>query len=219
MDLSMTFDELQKTWQKDAAGTKLTIDSNLLLQEVKRNKEHFESAIFWRDVREVAAGTLAILGFLGFAVFFFYRGFTLVALGSAVAALFVLWVVLFFIADRIVQRKRRPSRDKSLIACIEDSLRQLNHQIWLLKNVFWWYLLPPGIGVLILTGSIAWQTWQRHAAGKPMLIAILENLAFVALVFWVAYLLNQRAVRKDLMPRKVELESLLKNLSNDNKAT
>jgi hypothetical protein len=212
----MTFDELQKTWQKDTSISKLTIDSDLLLREVKRNKEHFESTIFWRDVREVAAGTFAILGFLGFAVFFFYRGLTLVALGSAVAALFVLWVVLFFIADRVVQRKRRPSQDKSLIACIEDSLRQLNHQIWLLKNVFWWYLLPPGIGVLVLVGSIA---WQRHAAGKPVLIAILENLAFVALVFWGVYLLNRRAVRKDLMPRKVELESLLKTLTNDNEVT
>jgi hypothetical protein len=216
MDLSMTFDELQKTWQKDAAGTKLTIDSNLLLQEVKRNKDFFESAIFWRDVREVAAGTLAILGFLGFAVFFFYCGFTLVALGSAVAALFTLWVVLFFIVDRIVQRKRRPSQDKSLTACIEDSLRQFNHQIWLLKNVFWWYLLPPGIGVLVLAGSIA---WQGHTAGKPMLIKLLEYLTFVALVFWGVYLLNRRAVRKDLMPRRQELESLLKMLTNDNKVT
>lgn len=215
----MTFNELQKTWQKDTSSTKLAVDPDLLLREVKRNKEHFESAIFWRDVREVAAGTLAILGLLGFAVFFFYRGLTLVALGSAVAALFALWVVLFFIVDRTIQRKRGPSRDKSLIACIDDSLRQLNHQIWLLKNVFWWYLLPPGIGVLVLYGSIAWQTWQRHAAGKPVLIALLEYLTFVAFVFWGVYLLNQRAVRKDLMPRKVELESLLKNLSSDSKVT
>jgi hypothetical protein len=212
----MTFDELQKTWQKDAAGTKLTIDSDLLFQEVKRNKEHFESAIFWRDVREIAAGIFVILAFLGFAVFFFYRDLTLVALGQALAAMFALMVVLFFIADRIIQRKRRPSRDKSLTMCIEDSLRQLNHQIWLLKNVFWWYLLPPGVGVVISFGTVA---WQRHAAGKPALIAMLEYLIFVALVFWGVYLLNQRAVRKGLVPRKQELESLLKMLTNDDKIT
>jgi hypothetical protein len=216
MGLSMTFNELQKTWQKDTSSSKLTIDSNLLLQEVKRNKEFFESAIFWRDVREVAAGTFAILGLLGFAVFFFYRALMLAALGSTVAALFALWVVLFFIFDRTIQRKRHPSRDKSLTACIEDSLAQVNHQIWLLKNVLWWYLLPPGIGIVICFGFFA---WQGHIAGKPVLIAILKNLAFIALIFWGVYLLNRRAVRKDLMPRKQELESLLKNLSNDNKVT
>jgi hypothetical protein len=215
----MTFDELQKTWQKDTAGTKLTIDSSLLLQEVKRNKEHFEAAIFERDVLDVAAGIFLILASLGFAVFFFYRGLTLVALGSAVMVLFALWVALFIIADRIIQRKRHLSRDKSLIACIEDSLRQLNHQIWLLKNVFWWNLLPPGIGMLVLFGFIAWQTRQRHTPGKPILIAILEVLAFAAPVFWIAYLLNRRTVQKDLLPRRVELESLLKTLTNDNKAT
>jgi hypothetical protein len=215
----MTFNELQKTWQRDTSSSKLTIDSDMLLREVRRNKEAFESTIFWRDVLEVAAGTFAILASLGFAVFFFYRGITLVALGSAVAGLFMLWVALFFIADRIIQRKRRPNRDESLTMCIEDSLRQVNHQIWLLKNVFWWYLLPPGIGVLVLIGSIAWQIWQIHVVVKLMLMTLMTILAFVAFVFWVAYLLNQRAVRKDLMPRKQELESLLNSLTNDSKMT
>ncbi len=212
----MTFDELQKTWQSQESSFKLRIDSDVLFKEVRRNKKHFESAVFWRDVREIAAGTFAILGFLGFSVFFFYRGLTLVALGSVLAALFVLWVVLFFIADRVVQRKRHPSRDKSLTACIEDSLAQVNHQIWLLKNVFWWYLLPPGIGVVILSGTMV---WQIYAVVKPVLIELLENLTLVALVFWGVYLLNQRAVRKDLMPRKVELESLLNSLSNSSRTT
>jgi hypothetical protein len=125
-------------------------------------------------------------------------------------------VVLFFIFDRAVQRKKHPSRDKSLTTCIEDSLTQVNHQIWLLKNVLWWYLLPPGIGIIICFGFFA---WQLHVAGKPVLIGLLGRSSFVGLVFLGVYLLNQRAVRKDLMPRKQELESLLKTLSDDNKVT
>ena len=63
----MTFDELQKTWQSQQENYKLKIDSNLVLKEVKRNKKHFESAIFWRDVREVG---IAIPG----CIFFLYIG-------------------------------------------------------------------------------------------------------------------------------------------------
>jgi hypothetical protein len=212
----MTFNELQKNyWQKDTAGSKLTIDSDMLLQEVRRSKELFESVILSRDIREVAAGIFAVLCCLGFAFFFFYHGLNVVAWVLALTTLFDLWVVAFFIVDRIVQRKRCPSRGESLTACIEDSLTQVRHQIWLLKNVFWWYLLPPGIGMVIFFGTVY---WQIHSVGKSALIQLFINLALVALVFWGVYWLNQYAVRKDLKPRKDELESLLKNLANGDNA-
>ena len=52
----MTFDELQKKWTSQQTGSKIAIDTDLLLKEVKRNKEQFESTIFWRDAREIGAG-------------------------------------------------------------------------------------------------------------------------------------------------------------------
>ncbi len=65
----MTFNELQKNyWQKDAAASKLTIDSDMLIREVKRNKDAFESTIFWRDFREVAVGLIMVGVFLYGAV-------------------------------------------------------------------------------------------------------------------------------------------------------
>ena len=61
----MTFNELQKNyWQKDAAASKLIIDSDMLIREVKRNKDAFESSIFWRDFREVAVSIIMVGVFL-----------------------------------------------------------------------------------------------------------------------------------------------------------
>jgi len=37
---------------------------------------------------------------------------------------------------------------------------------------------------------------------------------FCVLLFWGVYLLNQRAVRKELNPRKEELEQLLNSLKD-----
>ena len=141
----MTFDELQKTWQSQRASFKLTIDSDLLLREVKRNKRFFESAIFWRDVREVGVAFIMFL-------FFLYFGLKMKIWSLHATALLTLSVGVFMVVDRIVQKRKRPEPAGTLMGCIESSLAQVVHQIWLLKNVLWWYLLPLGVGIGIIVG-------------------------------------------------------------------
>ena len=209
----MTFNELQKTWQKNEGFSKLTIDSDLFLREVKRNRESFASIILSRDVLEILVGILVILFIWSFAGFLFYQGLTLVAWASLLMSTFFLWVILFFIIDRAIQRKKRAASCETLIEYAKDSLAQVNHQIWLLKNVFWWYLLPPVIGLVIFFSACAWQTIPCH--GKISLIRLFLRLTLVAIVSFGVYCLNQWAVRKDLNPRKNELESLLKALTGN----
>jgi hypothetical protein len=211
----MTFDELQKTWQKDAASSKLTIDSDILLREVRRNKEAFESTIFWRDFREVAVAVIMVGVFLYDA---FKRAENMwIASSFVILAITCLYVAAFFIVDRHLQRKKGPGHTESLLACIESSLMQVNHQIWLLRNVFWWYLLPPGAGVAMVLIAINCHLFNVLPA-KLVLSECLVITLIVVLVFWGVYRLNQSAVRKDLKPRRDELESLLKNLANGDNA-
>ena len=200
----MTFDELQKTWQSQQTSFKLTIDSDLLLREVKRNKRFFESAIFWRDVREVG------VAFLMFP-FFLYFGLKMKIWSLHATALLTLSVGVFMVVDRIIQKRKRPELTGALMGYIENSLAQVVHQIWLLKNVLWWYLLPPSIGIAIFIGHLAWLI--RDLPGRG-LIFLSVYCVFCVLLFWGVYLLNQRAVRKELNPRKEELEQLLNSLKN-----
>ncbi|MHC4476870.1 MAG: hypothetical protein ACYTEL_14580 [Planctomycetota bacterium] len=199
----MTFDQLQKTWQSQQTGFQLTIDSDMLLREVKRNKNHFESVVFWRDVREVG---IAFAMFL----FFVYAGVGSSAWPLLVLALLVLFVGVFLLADRIVQKRRMPNRSRSLTSCIEGSLQQVKHQVWLLKNVFWWYLLPPGVGIAVFVSYSAWDA-RDHLGWFTFDIACM--IVFTLFVWWV-WRLNQKAVRKELLPRKQELEKLLNALKN-----
>ena len=154
----MNFDELQKKWQSQQGGFKLRIDADVLLKEVQRNKESFESSIFWRDVRE-AGGSLVM------AVFFLYQGIKGNSWSLCLPGLACIFVGVFMIADRIIQKKKQPKPGDSLTDCIEISLAQVQHQIWLLKNVLWWYLLPFGIGIAVFGGDVAWQVRNDSGTG------------------------------------------------------
>ena len=199
----MTFDELQEKWQSQQRGFTLTIDSDMLLKEIKRNKKYFESVVYSRDIREAG---VAIAMFL----FFGYVGLQDNFWPSLLLALLVLFIAVFLIADRIVQKRKRPKTSQSLSGCIQASLHEVNHQIWLLKNVFWWYLLPPFAGMAIFVGYVAWDA--RDHLGWFMFD--ITSMVAVILLVWFIYRLNQKAVREDLFPLKQELEDLLSSLED-----
>jgi len=202
----MNFDELQKKWQSQPSGFKLRIDADAFLKEVQRNKESFESSIFWRDVRE-AGGSLVL------SVFFFHQSIKLSSWSLSLPGAACVFVGVFMIVDRLIQKKKYPKANDSLVNCIEISSAQVQHQIWLLKNVFWWYLLPFALGIAIFWVDVAWRV--RNAPGTGV-----RSIAgwFVGLIvlYTGIYYLNQWTVRKYLIPRKQELEQLRNSLQNDN---
>jgi len=206
----MKFDDLQKAWKNQPADMRITIDPALLLQEVKRNKRDFEITIFWRDFREVAIAVVL-------AVFFFYFGLH-GGWPPFLLAVMCLFVAGYLVCDRIRQRRKRRDIPDTLRGTIESSMQQVKHQIWLLKNVFWWYLLPFSIGLAALVGSAYWDTvrdYDPDYAPKTLLFLGIYA-AFVVLLYWGIYHLNQWGVRKELLPRKRELENLLETLTEDN---
>ena len=120
-----------------------------------------------------------------------------------------LWVAGFHLADRIHQKRRQPKPDNTLRECIESSLAQIEHQIWLLLNVFWWNVLPFGAVTAVYFAQRAWLA-RNH--GLTALSHWGEVAAVAVLILWGVYWLNQFAVRKGLEPRRRELETLLASL-------
>ena len=54
----------------------------------------------------------------------------------------MLGIAGFMLADRVRHKRRPPVPSEPLRQCVESSLAEVEHQIWLLRNVLWWYLLP-----------------------------------------------------------------------------
>jgi len=201
----MNFEDLQKAWQSQDASAKITINADVLLKEVRRNERQFRATIFCRDVREVGVCALMAVGFLGWGI---HRQWWSLYLLSFCC----IFVGAFFLLDRRTQRRKQPAKSDSLQACIENSLFEVNHQIWLLKNVFWWYLLPILIG---LGAFSAQMLWADREVGLAKVIArggifILTYGFTYGFVYWI----NQRAVRVQLTPRRQELETLLASLTS-----
>ena len=202
----MTFDELQKTWQSQQVVPKLVIDPDLLLKEIKRNKKCFESAILRRDVGEIGCAVLLIGVFL-------YFGIKDNLWPMWLLALLCLWVGVFMVTDRIVQKRKQPCLSDSLFDCVKSSLAQINHQVWLLRNVLWWYLLPLGAGLVIWFSYCGISVINENDdLSLGFLLFILTCIIGTILLYWGIYLLNQSAIRKQLTPRKHELEELLISL-------
>ncbi|HUI08351.1 MAG TPA: hypothetical protein VL486_15225 [Verrucomicrobiae bacterium] len=200
----MNPDELKELWHDQLAGRRLTLDAGIVLRQIEQSKRDFEATMFWRDVREVGAALLA-------AAFFLWFGIKDGIWPLLVAAALTAGVGVFMVVDRYLQRRRRPPYSDPLLACAEESLAQIDHQIWLLKNVFWWCLLPLGLGCVLFWGQ---SSWTLLKAG----LWRLKDLEFpvgCVLLYWGVYHLNQYAVKKAFEPRRQETEALLQNLKSN----
>jgi len=202
----MNPDNFQQAWQTQASNTRLAINTDLLLQEVRRNQRHFATIIFWRDVREVGTGLVLI-------PVWFYMGAKLALPWTwylNVPAL--LWIAGFMLADRRRHKQQPPEPGESLRQRAESSLAQVEHQIWLLRNVFWWYLLPPGLSMLAFFCQVGWNV-RAEGWRAAVFTAVLIGVATIIMagVYW----LNQYAVRTELEPRRLELKALLASLQDE----
>lgn len=163
--------------------------------------------IFVRDFRELAVILLLL-------PLWFYMGYRLSLPWSWYLSVPAMIGVGGFI---LVDRKRHPQKPsepgKPLLENVKESLTQVEHQIWLLRNVFWWYLLPFIIPILAFFADVAWSLRFAGWLEALLFFVILSGSVFAMYSF--IYYMNQRAVRVALEPRREELLTLLASLGDE----
>ncbi|MEM9657630.1 MAG: hypothetical protein AAF961_04640 [Planctomycetota bacterium] len=205
----MSPDDFQQAWRAQAARTRVTIDAALLLEEVQRDQRAFRAMILGRDSVEILVALVMIpvwfyLGALISLPWTWYLG---------VPAL--LWMAGFMLVFRLRHPQRASRPDDSLLECVKNSLRQVENQIWLLRNVLWWYLLPPGVALTVFFVHVAWQGAVATDDWLSGLGAATFLCGFVSALYYWIYRLNQRAVDSQLEPKRQELLMLVANLGED----
>ena len=201
----MNPDDLKQAWLAQTPQPRLTIDADLLLKEVRRNQRSFTATIFWRDVQEVGVCLVMV------PVWFYLGAEYSLPWTWYLTVPAMLWIAGFMLVDGMRHKRQLPEPGEAISQRVESCLAQVEHQIWLLRNVFWWYLLPPGLTILAFFGQVA---WQARSGGWRVALAIMGMVAVEVIVFAGVYWLNQKAVRSKLAPRRQELQALLASLKD-----
>jgi uncharacterized integral membrane protein len=98
---------------------------------------------------------------------------------------------------------------RTITSRVLSCIAEVEHQVRLLRSVFWWYLLPFLIAFSVAYSHASWTL--RHLPWTHQVPGIL-SFAGAILVFGLIYWLNRYAVRRYLLPRQAELRELLENL-------
>jgi CubicO group peptidase (beta-lactamase class C family) len=202
----MELDKYQQAWKSDAAQMQVKIDADLLAKAVRESHRGFQSTINWRDCREVGVALLLL-------PYWFYKGLTMSLPWTwwlSVPGL--LWVAGYILMDRKRHPQRPSEPGKPMLFYAKEALTQVEHQIWLLRNVFWWYLLPLCIPMMAFFIHVSWilsSSWWDFS------VAVAFWCLFALVIDGGIYWLNQYAVRKDLEPRRQDLAKLVASLESE----
>ena len=190
----MNDEALKKLWQEQSFRSLPALPDEAHITAMKTRMKRFDKTISWRDYGEVAA-CIFIIVFFGWNLTF--RGHSLLTQAGCVvliaSAIFIIWKL---IASKLRLPKAEPNAP--IFDAVKVELQKVENQIGLLKSVAWWYLLPLFVGVMLV-----------YWGGPGSIPSKLGYFAIVLVLYAFIYWLNQFAVKKNLLPLKRELASLL----------
>jgi len=203
----MNWSDYEAVWKRQPLPTGVNADIVEIKStfETKRRKLH--ATLLVRDYSEAGAGLVV-------ATVFGWQWWVLGAAGwpISIALLLVLFVSGVFVRERWRVRRCRLGGGASLVEKVSADLSELRHQRHLLLNVGVWYLAPLGIAVVIVLGSISHSRPAWDPVRSPLFLG--GYGLFCLSLFFFVWIMNRRAVRKQLEPRIAELEKLLRELQS-----
>lgn len=205
----MVPDNYQQAWQAQASQTRVTVDADLLLKELQRNERAFRATIFFRDFREIVTALIMI------PVWFYLGAKTSSPWTWYLTVPALLWIIGFFVVDRRRHPQKPSAPGEPLLATVKESLTHVEHQIWLLRNVFWWYLLPLTISIQTFFAHVAWRSANNWPEAIGALAFATPMFFFLAALYGFIDHVNQLAVRSHLGPRRQELLALSASLGDE----
>jgi hypothetical protein len=173
-----------------------------MVEEARDSHQLFQRMIVWRDVREVGVELIMIPVFLYFAS----RPGALWTSYLPVGAL--VFVAGFMVIDRLLRRRTAPPPGSTVAESLAGAVRDVEHQIWLLRNVMWWYIGP-------LMGSLLADSIYERILGKTDTITFVIVLAVIFFVGRWVWKINQQAVQRSLEPRRAELQAVLDQMRDE----
>jgi len=129
-----------------------------------------------------------------------------------IALMLIFSVCLVFVRERFRIRRMQLGPEASMLAKLEAYLTELRHQRQLVLSMWKWSLAPLYLAILIIGSTIRQSRPTWDISHDPIFIVGFWTMN--AFLFWFAWEINRRAVRKQIEPRIEELEKLRHDLTS-----
>ncbi len=214
----MDLDDYKDVWQGLDDSVKSGVEADAVVATCRKRVKRFRVGLLVSDILEIGVGLVMVWVWLSPFNKVFSGHELLMSLGAGA----IFFVCVFLAVARVLRhlRERRP-----FVSVSDGLLRQLyavNQRIWLLRNLIWWYLTPCAIAILTVLIAVGTEVRKSHVTLAASGVDVKRNF-FIGegiyvfcciLVFVGVYYLNQRAVRKELLPLKENLEQLVRDIEN-----
>lgn len=125
----------------------------------------------------------------------------------------LLWIAIVYLLTLKQYSKRPIASGQPVLDSVKESLAQVEHQIWFMRSLLWWNLLPVAVTLLAYSAHATWEMtlpWW----GRVLVIGSWAFLLYHALR-WMSRM-NELSVQKELEPRRSDLKKIIRNLESDN---
>ncbi len=201
--------ELKDIWNNASQTAQISIETNLLVEELNTRINGIQKKIRKRDIREIAA---SIFGILLFGYLFFEIPFPITKLACGLAITWFVFVILKFRKSKTQNIKTDFSL--ALTEQLKHQKTMMVQQAKLLDSALYWYAIPPFIMNFIFILGLENPTdynWTNSIAESLLpltsnlkTITIIGLALFYAFTFWV----NKRALNKDVNPAIKSIEKM-----------
>jgi hypothetical protein len=185
-------DELRDLWCSQPYTAATTREE--LMKTVQEKTKRFDRQISRRNVRECVA---AVIVFLIFTALAFRVPDTFARIGFSIIAVTGVWIIFFLL--RYGRASAPPDPGLDLDGYRHALVQKYDRQIWLLKTVKYWYLLPLWIGLMLSNlGGLRYQSHHGGIGWFSFIVTAIYTAGF-AFVWWlnevkgVGHLRNLRA--------------------------
>ncbi len=191
----MDLESLKERWQRHGAPEPHWRKGEEM-NELRAKLANLRRTAARRDRREAVAAIVAAAIF-GWVAFVAPR--PLARVGAAIIAAGALFIIVWMRAAG--GWNREPDVDLPVAEFFRGELRHLDRQYQLLRSVWWWYIGPNLVGVILF-----------FFGGRLSLVPTLGLVAVAVAVAGVVYWLNQVAAREGVLPLRDEVARLLREL-------
>jgi len=188
--------DFKQIWQAGNNKDFVKFKPEQISKEIISKLDKFNKAVKRNAYTEIVVAIILIPVFSYLAI---EIPFVLSKIGAIIITL-----SLFLIIYKILQaqKKEMENFDLPMQEFLLNRKQQLLKQIQLIDSVLYWYILPPGIGVLLFV-----------IGASANLLTLIISLVFALSVYVFIYIINKRAVKKRFKPLLEELENCINELN------